>query len=179
MKLAFSILACPDWTIFQIVKIAFAAGYDGIELRFVEGEDSIWKLPAFSGAALASTRRLFADHELHVCCVDTSCRFHSPEIKERGVGWPRGAECPTGGGAWSAGIEFLVIRFSGVRTAHPRKLDADSIRGLAQITKPKKVEVRLESHGDLTAAETKRDPFGSACDNAGVLGPGDTASHPQ
>ena len=86
MKLSFSTLACPDWTMPEIVKVAASTGYDGIELRFVEGEDSIWKLPAFSGAALALTKRLIADDGLEICCVDTSCRFHSPDIKER-RGW--------------------------------------------------------------------------------------------
>jgi len=53
MKLSFSTLACPDWTIPQITAMAAGAGYDGIELRFVQGEDSLWKLPVFSGAERA------------------------------------------------------------------------------------------------------------------------------
>lgn len=172
MKLAFSTLACPDWTIFQIVKIAFATGYDGIELRFVEGEDSIWKLPAFSGAALASTRRLFADHKLHVCCVDTSCRFHSPEIKERGRWLAEGERMSDLAAELGApGIRVFGDTIQpGADRASTQSWIADSIRGLAQITKPKKVEVWLESHGDFsTAAETNAILLEAACDNAGVL----------
>ena len=51
MKLSFSTLACPEWTMPDIIAFAFSAGYDGIELRFVEGEDSLWKLPVFQGTA--------------------------------------------------------------------------------------------------------------------------------
>ena len=47
MKICFSTLACPAWTLDQVVNIAASSGYDGIELRFLEGEDSLWKLPVF------------------------------------------------------------------------------------------------------------------------------------
>jgi len=36
MKLSFSTLACPEWTMSQIIATAADSGYDGIELRFVE-----------------------------------------------------------------------------------------------------------------------------------------------
>src|SRR5262245_52991519 len=83
MKISFSTLACPEWTMPQIAKIACDAGYDGIELRFVEGEDSLWKLAAFSSSGLAETKSELADRGLKISCVDTSCRFHSPEAAER------------------------------------------------------------------------------------------------
>src|SRR6266567_3425403 len=84
MKVSFSTLACPDWTLPQIIAIAVTEGYDGIELRFVQGEDSLWKLPVFSGKELASTRRALADRALTIPCLDTSCRFHSTDAIERG-----------------------------------------------------------------------------------------------
>ena len=83
MRASFSTLACPDWTMPQIIAMAAREGYDGIELRFVQGEDSLWKLPVFSGKDLASTRRALADHALTISCLDTSCRFHSPDIAQR------------------------------------------------------------------------------------------------
>ena len=52
MKICFSSLACPAWTLDQVVNIAASSGYDGIELRFLEGGDSIWKLPALQGTLL-------------------------------------------------------------------------------------------------------------------------------
>src|SRR5437763_13805514 len=82
-KLSFSTLACPDWTMPQIMAMAADHGYEGIELRFVEGEDALWKLPVFSGTAFASTRRALADHALAIPCLDTSCRFDSPDAGER------------------------------------------------------------------------------------------------
>ena len=49
--MCFSTLACPTWTLSQVIEIAVSSGYDGVELRFLEGEDSLWKLPAFQGSA--------------------------------------------------------------------------------------------------------------------------------
>src|SRR5215467_6763560 len=83
MRASFSTLACPDWTMPQIIAMAAREGYDGVELRFVQGEDSLWKLPVFSGKELASTKRALGDHALTIPCLDTSCRFHSPEAAER------------------------------------------------------------------------------------------------
>src|SRR5450432_1744523 len=82
-KISFSTLACPDWTMPQIIATAAGERYDGIELRFVQGEDSLWKLPAFSGEELASTKRALADQALTISCLDTSCRFHSTDPAER------------------------------------------------------------------------------------------------
>ena len=83
MKLSFSTLACPDWTMPQIIAMAAGHGYNGIELRFVQGEDSLWKLPVFSRIVIASTNRALVDNSLVISCLDTSCRFHSPDPEER------------------------------------------------------------------------------------------------
>src|SRR5229473_8118318 len=83
MRICFSTLACPTWTLSQVVEIASSSGYLGIELRFLEGEDSLWKLPVFQGHALVTAKRMIADRGLSITCVGTSCRFHSPDPQER------------------------------------------------------------------------------------------------
>jgi sugar phosphate isomerase/epimerase len=172
MKLSFSTLACPDWKMPEIVKVAASTGYDGIELRFVEGEDSIWKLPAFSRTALGLTKRSIANNGLEICCVDTSCRFHSPDIKER-RGWMDEGERMSDLAAelGAPGIRVFGDTIQpGNDRASTQSWIADSIRRLAEITKPKKVEVWLESHGDFsTAAETAGIFSEAACENAGVV----------
>ncbi|MBV9574650.1 MAG: sugar phosphate isomerase/epimerase, partial [Acidobacteriales bacterium] len=83
MKISFSTLGCPDWKLSEVIQLALSAGYDGIELRFLEGEDSLWKLPDFQGQALSQARRCLADADLRISCLDTSCRFDSPNEVER------------------------------------------------------------------------------------------------
>src|SRR6185436_8879795 len=83
MKPCFSTLACPSWRLEQVIELAARTGYDAIELRFLQEEDSLWKLPTFSGAALIASKQMLTDHGLVVACVCTICRFHSAERKKR------------------------------------------------------------------------------------------------
>jgi len=83
IKVSFSTLACPSWTLSQVLAIAQREAYDGVELRFLRGEDSLWKLSEFQKSQIADTRRTIADSGLRISCLDTSCRFDSPRLADR------------------------------------------------------------------------------------------------
>ncbi|MFL6445704.1 MAG: sugar phosphate isomerase/epimerase family protein [Candidatus Sulfotelmatobacter sp.] len=154
MNISFSTLACPDWSMPQIIQLAADASYDGIELRFVEGEDSLWKLPAFSGTQMAETRRALTDHGLTIACVDTSCRFHSPDARERDVAIEeaeRMSDITAELGAPGIRVFGDTIQ-PGADRDSTRKWIAESIRNLADRTAPKGVQVWIETHGDFVAA---------------------------
>ncbi|MGC2195888.1 MAG: sugar phosphate isomerase/epimerase family protein [Terriglobales bacterium] len=154
MKLSFSTLACPDWTMLQIIAIASASGYDGIELRFVQNEDSLWKLPAFREKQLADTKRALSDHGLDVSCVDTSCRFHFPNAKDRAQWLQEGERMADLAAALGApGIRVFgdTIQPGADRPA-TRTWIADSLHKLAESIAPKGIEVWLETHGDFAGA---------------------------
>jgi sugar phosphate isomerase/epimerase len=151
MKLSFSTLACPDWTMPQIIAIAGSAGYDGIELRFVEGEDSIWKLPVFRGNAIIQTLR---DHGLSICCLNTSCRFHSPDKAER-ERWIAEGERMAELAARLSAPALRVFGDSiqpGENREATRKWIAESIHELAERIESFGVKVWLETHGDFASA---------------------------
>ena len=172
MNLAFSTLACPDWSMPQIIEVAARVGYDGIELRFVQGEDSIWKLPAFSGSGLVETKKSLAEHGLKICCVDTSCRFHFPDAGERKrwmVDGERMADLAAELGA--PGIRIFGDEIQpGADRASTQRWIADSMRELAQSIRSKGVGVWLESHGDFsTAAQMAAILSDAASDNTGVV----------
>jgi sugar phosphate isomerase/epimerase len=154
MKLSFSTLACPDWTMPQIIAIASSARYDGIELRFVENEDSLWKLPAFCGKELASTSQALSDHGLAISCVDTSCRFHSPDVQERAWWLAEGERMADLAAALGApGVRVFGEKVQpGADRASTRNWITDSIRTLAERIAPSGVEVWLETHGDFASA---------------------------
>ena len=162
MKLSFSTLASPDWTLPEIISIASSSGYDGIELRFVENEDSLWKLPAFQGQELANTKAALSDHGLTISCVDTSCRFHFPDAKERSFWIDEGERMSDLAASLGApGIRVFGDKIQpGADRASTRSWIAESICNLAAKTAPKGVEVWLETHGD----------FASAPETAGILG---------
>src|SRR5215467_1275972 len=83
MKLAFSTLGCPNWELDQIVETAKRLGYDGVELRAIGGNLDLLACPEFRADNLTKTRALFEDKGLEICCVDTSCTFHSNDQRER------------------------------------------------------------------------------------------------
>jgi sugar phosphate isomerase/epimerase len=151
MKLSFSTLACPDWTLSQIIAIASAAGYDGIELRFVENEDSLWKLPTFYGKQLAATKQALSDHGLAISCLDTSCRFHSPDAQERARWLAEGERMADLAASLDApGIRVFGDTIQpGADRSSTRRWIADSIRELSDRIAASGTEVWLETHGDF------------------------------
>lgn len=70
-RLAFSTLGCPGWTIEQVVDGARRYGYDGVELRLLDGEVIGPDLPPSEHARV---RRAFAGAGLPICCLGTSVR---------------------------------------------------------------------------------------------------------
>lgn len=154
MKLSFSTLACPDWNLLQVIAAASASGYDGIELRFLQDEDSLWKLPDFRGKQLPVSKRALSDLGLTICCVDTSCRFHFPDANERALWIVEGERMAELAAALNApGIRVFGDQIQpGTDRASTRKWIADSIRTLADKIAASGVEVWLETHGDFASA---------------------------
>lgn len=138
----------------QIIAMAVSHGYDGIELRFVQGEDSLWKLPLFSGKELAFTKRSLAEHALTISCVDTSCRFHSPDATER-TRWitegRRMADLAAELGAPGLRVFGDTIQ-PGEDRASTQNWIAESIRELAESIAATGVEIWIENHGDFAGA---------------------------
>ena len=172
MKVSFSTLACPDWTMEQTIAMAENESYHGIELRFVQGEDSLWKLPAFSGDELASTKRALRDRALVISCLDTSCRFHSPDAAER-VRWinegKRMADLAAELGAPGLRVFGDAIQ-AGADRRSTQSWIADAIRQLAEFTAATGVEIWIENHGDFAgAAETASILEQAASPSAGVV----------
>jgi sugar phosphate isomerase/epimerase len=172
MKVSFSTLACPDWTMPQIIAIAGREGYDGIELRFVQGEDSLWKLPVFSGTGLAATKREMADAALTISCLDTSCRFHAIDAIERGRWINEGKRMAD----LAAELDATGLRVFGdtiqpqADRASTQGWIAESIRELAGSASARGVEVWIENHGDFAAAaETAAILTQAAYRNGGVV----------
>jgi sugar phosphate isomerase/epimerase len=138
----------------QIIAMAARHGYDGIELRFVQGEDSLWKLPVFSGKELASTKWALADQGLTISCLDTSCRFHSPDATERARWITEGrrmADLAAELGAPGLRVFGDTIQ-PGTDRASTQSWIAESIRKLAEIIAATGVEIWIENHGDFAGA---------------------------
>jgi sugar phosphate isomerase/epimerase len=77
MRLAFSTLAFPDLPFERVVEAAVRYGYDGIELRIVDGE---LVSPTMTDAQRNRTKREIAGAGLALCCVDTSFEIANPDV---------------------------------------------------------------------------------------------------
>jgi fatty-acyl-CoA synthase len=70
--LAFSTLACPDWSLERVVEAAGQYGYRGVELRLVDGETIA---PDLSQRQRRRVRSLLRGAGLPIVAVDTSIRL--------------------------------------------------------------------------------------------------------
>jgi sugar phosphate isomerase/epimerase len=73
MKLSFSTLGCPDWTMDQIAKNAKAYGYDGVELR--TKEDGNHFSPDASADEARRVGDLFREHGAPIMSIKGYCKF--------------------------------------------------------------------------------------------------------
>jgi sugar phosphate isomerase/epimerase len=154
MKLAFSTLGCPNWEMSQIADAVRRFGYDGVELRAIGGNLDLLSLPEFSRTAIESTRRWLDDQAVTVCCVDTSCAFHSPDKNER----LKQVEVALAHGELAAHLGAPLIRVfpdkiqPGAHRDETRDYIAECLQQIAEKI-PNGVRVALETHGDFAQAE--------------------------
>jgi len=83
MKLGFSSLGCPAYTVDQLIETATKFGYTGISLRTVRGESMLPSLAEFAPENISSTREKFARAGVEVLCVSSGVRFTSADRQER------------------------------------------------------------------------------------------------
>jgi sugar phosphate isomerase/epimerase len=82
-RLGFSTLGCPKWPWAKVLEQASTLGYQGIELRGLEGEMDLTKRPEFSALRIAETRRSLADRGLVVTDLGASAKMHERDSVKR------------------------------------------------------------------------------------------------
>lgn len=154
MKLAFSTLGCPGWDISQIVEAARRLGYDGVELRAINGTLDLLSRPEFTPKQIGNTRAYFEDHGIEICCIDTSCTFHATDQTKRLAQ----VELALAHAELAARLGASLIRVfpdkiqPGASREQTRDYIAGSLRLMAERL-PASVQVVLETHGDFARAE--------------------------
>ena len=85
MKLAFSSLGCPDYSIDKIIEAGTTYGYSAVSLRTVRGVSLLPSLEEFSADALSTTAEKFKKAALKVLCVSSGVRFTAadPAVREK------------------------------------------------------------------------------------------------
>src|SRR5581483_3919931 len=80
MKIAYSNLSSPGWTMERTVQAVKEYGYDGLELRLLDGE--VIK-PDLDKASREKIARLCKEAGVSVICLDTSVTIAQPDPEKR------------------------------------------------------------------------------------------------
>ncbi len=147
--LAFSTLACPDWSWEQAVQKAVEYGYQGLELRGVEGEMDLTKAAPFTSSRLPATKRELKERGLAIPCLDTSCRFdQAAQIDNNVDEGKRHIDL-------ASALDAPYIRVFGDRIPDIQSREKiieqviEGLLALARYAEGTGVQVLLESHGDF------------------------------
>ncbi len=171
MRFSFSTLGCPSWTLSEVVDGAVALGYEGIELRFLEGDDGLWSRPELSGSGLVETRARLADTGILVACVDSRSFLHHPEEAARRAAVEDATHMAELAAALGApGIRLFGDRVqAGADLASTRGWIIDGLRALRDAARPMGVEIWLETHGDFATGEAARSVLDPVGDGVGAI----------
>ena len=84
MKLCFSTLGCPGWSLEQILDCVRTCGYEGVELRGLQGEMMLPDALPLAPPERADVRRRFEDLGCKAACVSSSANFTAadPQVRQ-------------------------------------------------------------------------------------------------
>ena len=169
MKLAFSTLGCPDWSLRYAVSRAKALGFQAVEIRGVKDRLRADTIPELQPPLRADTLRYAKKNGIAFCCLGASASFHEEEKREENLEE-----------AFSTVLLASACRIPYVRVFGndlPTEGEdaavaavAGAIRTLCQKAAPYRVDVLLEVHGDFnTSDRILKTAEGVRCANFGVV----------
>jgi sugar phosphate isomerase/epimerase len=153
--LSFSTLGCPAWSFEKIIQCAVENGYQGLEIRGIQGELNLPKIPLFSQENIASTRRQVADAGLKIINLGSSANMHFIDTGKRKtnldeakkfIELANGLNCP-----------FVRVFPNDLPKDQNEAKTVDviiqSLRELGDFSKGSGVKVLLESHGKVIKSD--------------------------
>ena len=154
MKLSFSTLGCPEWTFEQILDNAQKMGFGGIEIRGIEGEMDISKIPYFKSGKIPELKKELEGRNLEIVALDTSASFHDPATWNAAVKEAKDAIDT----AESIGVPYIRIFGDKVPSEKSQreetlKLIAKGLNEVYRYSEKRKVTPLVESHSDFNNVE--------------------------
>lgn len=169
MKLAFSTLGCPDWSLQYAIEQAQALGFDAIEIRGVKDRLRSDTIEELMPANRAETLRYARECGVAFCCLGASAAFHDPAKREENTEEAMAAVKL----AAACGIPYVRVFGNDLITDDEDKEIVEisgAIRALCETTRPYGVEILLEVHGDFNTGERiLKTADGVNCENFGII----------
>ncbi|NLJ24428.1 MAG: TIM barrel protein [Firmicutes bacterium] len=150
MKICFSTLGCPEWTWDRIVDEARQLGYDGIEIRGIEGEMHLPKARPFRQGNRSTTMAQLEDAQLEISCLGTSASFHDADK------WQTNLDMAMEHIDLAAELQVPFVRVFGDKIPEPANKDevisqiVIALQHLGQYARGSGVRVVIETHGDFS-----------------------------
>lgn len=149
MRLAYTTLACPDWSLEQAVAAAQQYGYQGLELRLIDGAVLTSDIDA---ATRQRVQQVCRAASLPIVCVDTSVKIAQLDAAQRADQLRDGRAFLELAAAWEAPL----IRVFGSPPADASATDTiaasvECLAALAERGRELGVAVALETHDAFAA----------------------------
>ena len=169
MKLSFSTLGCPDWTIDEICERGGRYGFDGVEIRGILGEFDLPRCEALGEGSRTATLGKFSAAGLRIAGLGTSVRLCMETEEEREKNIADGEAAVD----LAADLETDRIRIFGGNIPGGVSFDTasqwvvDGLKRLGDYGGKRGVLVALETHDSFIGTAVLRDIMGRA-DNVWV-----------
>lgn len=170
--LAFSTLGCPNYDAGEVIALAQASGFAGVEIRHLRGTVDLPSLPEFSTALIGETRKRFDDAGVAVVGINSGVRMTSldPQERRRQLASARANAAIAQG----LGAGFLRVFGGPIPKDQDREQTLDAIAlGLAEVaelTAAHGVTAVLETHDDFSTSASIQDLYArGAGDQLAVL----------
>lgn len=149
MKLCFSTLGCPDWTLERIIDAAASFGFAGIDFRGIGSTLDITTLPEFTTDA-PRTRSRLQERALSIPCLNTSIALATADPEK----WQAMLDEAARHGHVAGTFGTPLLRVFGGRVppglsrSDARAMAHRHLRQLLKILSPHRVMPVIESHDD-------------------------------
>lgn len=152
MKLSFTTLGCPDWSFDRIIEQAVAMGYQGIEIRGLDGEMLAERIKQFQPGVQQDTLRVLRRAGLEMCGFGTSVSFHDADRTQEMLAQGRAAidVCH------AMGIPAIRVFGDKIGQEDERSVVArvaQGVKALCEYAQGTGVQVLLEVHGEFNTLE--------------------------
>ncbi len=150
-KLCFNTLACPDWSLREVLENAKKYGYKAVEIRGIEGDVDILNSPEFAPSKIADIRNMSEDFGVKILNLNSSVVLHEYEPDKRAknldtakryIDLAQQLDCPF--------VRVFPDKFPKEKS---KEFSLDTIKSnyetLLDYCKGSKVKVLLDAHGDL------------------------------